>query len=66
MTKQDAITQLRGFINWFENNHGDEDFLTEQPDENDVIQEKWISYLELPEYLAACEALNALENNEVT
>lgn len=66
MPKQEAINKVRNFLGWFEDNFAEEKYLDEIELPDGRIAEKWISYLDHPEYLAACEALNKLENNEVT
>jgi len=60
MDKQEAIEALQGFIGWFEDNFGEESFLMEVDGPDDTIREEWVSYFELPEYIGACKALDAL------
>ena len=62
MNKQEAIKSLRSFLGWFEDNFFDESYLVDDDTvEGDTIKEKWISYLDYPDYLRACEALDSLE-----
>ena len=61
MNKQDAIKALRCFLGWFEDNFADESYIMEEDGPGDTINEKWISYLDHPDYIAACKALDALE-----
>ena len=63
MSKQEQINKIRCFLGWFEDNFADEEYLIEEDLPDGTIGEKWISYLDHPEYLGACEALNELENN---
>jgi hypothetical protein len=62
MTKQEQINKIRCFLGWFEDNFFDEKYLMEEDLPDGTIKDKWISYLDHPEYLGACEALNELEN----
>lgn len=60
------LKKIRLFLGWFEDNFGDEKYLMEEYNpQDDTIDERWISYLDHPEYLAACEALDELENKMV-
>lgn len=62
MSRQEQINKIRSFLGWFEDNFADESYLMEEI-VDDVVREKWISYLDHPEYLAVCEAVNDLEED---
>lgn len=58
---KDQISKIRCFLGWFEDNFADESCLMEIDGPGDTIEEEWISCLDHPEYLAACEAIDKLE-----
>lgn len=58
-----SISKIRCFLGWFEDNFSEEKYLDQIELPDGRIAEKWISYLDHPEYLGACKALDELENN---
>lgn len=56
-TREELVDAFMPFINWFENNFGDEQWL-DSDDFTDGEDGTWKSYLELPEYLEATKALD--------
>lgn len=63
MSSQDQINKIRRFIGWFEDNFADEEYLINEEGEDGIIAERWISYLDHPEYLGACDALDSLQKD---
>ena len=59
---QQDIDKLRSFVRWFENNFADEMYCKNTENEDGTLNEVWILYIELPEYLGAVETLEKLEN----
>lgn len=47
------MNELKEFLNWFENNFADENWLDPETDE-------WRSYMDLPEYVRARESLDRM------
>lgn len=55
MNQKEAIGKLDAFLEWFVDNHGEENWLNDN--------EEWISYLELPEFVEAEKAIQHLKQS---
>lgn len=59
MNKSKALSSIDNFLEWFDDNMSQESFLGF----DEYGQEVWTSYNDLPEYVAACDSLEYLRNN---